>query len=56
MRLHTDDILGGSYKIRRKIGAGSFGEIYLGNIYNILLNILAKNIRTNEEVAIKTVI
>ena len=33
MKLHTDDILGGSYKIRRKIGAGSFGEIYLGILF-----------------------
>ena len=31
MRLHTDDIIGG-YKIKKKIGAGSFGEIYIGKI------------------------
>jgi len=25
--------VGGKYRIGRKIGAGSFGEIYLGNNY-----------------------
>ncbi|EAL70559.1 protein serine/threonine kinase [Dictyostelium discoideum AX4] len=34
--------IGGKYRISRKIGGGSFGEIYLGT-----------NISTNEEVAIK---
>ena len=34
--------VGGKYRIGRKIGSGSFGEIYLG-----------VNVHTNEEVAIK---
>jgi len=34
--------VGGKYRIGRKIGSGSFGDIYLGT-----------NIQTNEEVAIK---
>jgi len=34
----------GKYAIRRKIGSGSFGEIYVGY-----------NLETNEEVAVKLV-
>ena len=34
--------VGGKYRLGRKIGSGSFGEIYLGT-----------NIQTDEEVAIK---
>jgi len=34
--------VGGRYKLRHKIGSGSFGDIYL-----------AKNVQTNEEVAVK---
>lgn len=34
--------VGGKFKLGRKIGSGSFGEIYIG-----------QNIQTNEEVAIK---
>jgi len=40
MKLHSDDILGGSYRIRRKIGAGSFGEIYIGMKY--IFNFISK--------------
>lgn len=40
--------------MRKKIGAGSFGEIYLGIVLYALC-ITAKNTRNNEEVAIKTV-
>eukprot|EP00331_Platyophrya_macrostoma_P023287 CAMPEP_0176453420 /NCGR_PEP_ID=MMETSP0127-20121128/29217_1 /TAXON_ID=938130 /ORGANISM="Platyophrya macrostoma, Strain WH" /LENGTH=92 /DNA_ID=CAMNT_0017842255 /DNA_START=27 /DNA_END=301 /DNA_ORIENTATION=- len=34
--------VGGRYKLRHKIGSGSFGDIYLAN-----------NVQTNEEVAVK---
>ena len=34
--------VGGKYRLGRKIGYGSFGDIYLGT-----------NVQTNEEVAIK---
>jgi len=30
MRLEKRDIIGGSYAVERKIGSGSFGQIYLG--------------------------
>jgi hypothetical protein len=36
--------VGNKYRLGRKIGSGSFGEIYLG-----------ANVQTNEEVAIKLV-
>ncbi len=44
MRLSYDYMLAGRYRVRKKIGAGSFGEIYL-----------AKDMEQNMEVAIKTV-
>ena len=34
--------VGGRYRLGRKIGSGSFGEIYI-----------ATNVQTNEEVAVK---
>ncbi|EPS74319.1 hypothetical protein M569_00434 [Genlisea aurea] len=37
-----DHVVGGKFKLRRKIGAGSFGELYLG-----------LNVQTGEEVAVK---
>ncbi|CAA2966858.1 casein kinase I-like [Olea europaea subsp. europaea] len=37
-----DNVIGGKFKLRRKIGSGSFGELYLG-----------VNIQTGEEVAVK---
>ncbi|KAF8567406.1 hypothetical protein P879_07364 [Paragonimus westermani] len=39
---HKEYIIGGKWKLVRKIGAGSFGDIYLGH-----------NVTTGEEVAIK---
>ena len=33
MRLEQREILGESYAVDRKIGAGSFGQIYLGIIF-----------------------
>lgn len=39
---YTDHILGEKYRIGKKIGSGSFGEIYL-----------AKNIKTGADVALK---
>jgi casein kinase 1 len=40
--LHADRIIGGRYHLRRRIGAGSFGEIYS-----------AEDIRTHRRVAVK---
>lgn len=39
-----DLVIGGKFKLGRKIGSGSFGEIYLG-----------VNVQTQEEVAVKLV-
>uniref|UniRef100_A0A7N1A3G2 Protein kinase domain-containing protein n=1 Tax=Kalanchoe fedtschenkoi TaxID=63787 RepID=A0A7N1A3G2_KALFE len=39
-----DQIVGGKFKLGRKIGSGSFGELYLG-----------VNMQTGEEVAVKMV-
>jgi casein kinase 1 epsilon len=32
-----DHIIGGKFKLGRKIGGGSFGELYLGNYVTYLL-------------------
>ncbi|MFS7895577.1 putative non-specific serine/threonine protein kinase [Helianthus anomalus] len=37
-------VIGGKFKLRRKIGSGSFGELYLGVI-----------LQSKEEVAVKLV-
>ncbi|KAK8290197.1 hypothetical protein V6Z11_D07G242500 [Gossypium hirsutum] len=37
-----DNVIGGKFKLGRKIGSGSFGELYLG-----------VNVQTKEEVAVK---
>ena len=43
--------VGNKYKIGRKIGSGSFGDIYLGTL--ILAKIQGNSIVNGEEVAIK---
>jgi len=41
MSFEQDDIIGEKYKVIKKIGAGSFGTIYLGMyIYYLTINIL----------------
>jgi casein kinase 1 epsilon len=39
-----DLVIGGKFKLGKKIGSGSFGELYLG-----------VNVQTGEEVAVKLV-
>ncbi|CAI0385798.1 unnamed protein product [Linum tenue] len=41
-KLKVDQVVGGKFKLGRKIGSGSFGELYLG-----------VNVQTGEEVAVK---
>lgn len=59
MRSGMDLRVGNKYRIGRKIGAGSFGDIYLGNLVHLKICLLlitlhlGKNIITGEEVAIK---
>jgi hypothetical protein len=48
--------VGGCFRLGRKIGSGSFGDIYLGRIFqNFYFKyiFLGENIVTREEVAIK---
>ena len=50
--------VGGKYRLGRKIGEGSFGDIYLGKSpleILVLTLFLGVNIQTEEEVAIKLV-
>ena len=35
MKLHQNDFVANKYQIKKKIGAGAFGEIYLGKILSI---------------------
>lgn len=32
-----EHVIGGKFKLGRKIGSGSFGELYLGNAINVTL-------------------
>ena len=59
--------VGNKYRLGRKIGSGSFGDIYLGRLldlvlalfplcvilYHLILSLAGTNIATGEEVAIK---
>ncbi|KAH0913650.1 hypothetical protein HID58_036971 [Brassica napus] len=44
-----DLVIGGKFKLGRKIGSGSFGELYLG----FILLVAGVNVQTGEEVAVK---
>jgi hypothetical protein len=54
MNLCPGDILAMRYKVKRRIGGGSFGEIYIGKTFKKRLSV-ATDTRTQLEVAIKTV-
>jgi serine/threonine protein kinase len=46
--------VGGRYRLGKKIGSGSFGDIYLGN-NSTNKEIIGMNIESKEEVAVKLV-
>jgi len=64
-----DRVVGGKYKLGRKLGSGSFGELFLGNViwsffcllvipsfaFVITLLFSGVNVQTGEEVAVKLV-
>ena len=49
--------VGGKYRLGRKIGSGSFGDIYLGMRFPLIIIKfpLGTNTQTEEEIAIKLV-
>ena len=48
------DIIGQKYEVIKKIGAGSFGTIYLGKFLKLLIIVMtAEHIDTKEQYAIK---
>ncbi len=47
-------LVNGKYKVIRKLGAGSFGELFLGRRKGMPLMFLAVDLITNAEIAIKT--
>ena len=57
MNLCPGDLLAQRYRVKRRIGGGSFGEIFLGMFDGLLFFVLniAIDTKTQIEVAIKTV-
>ena len=53
MKSKRGDIIGEEYEVIKKIGAGSFGTIYLGKFLLLFWFFLAENIVSKQQVAIK---
>lgn len=62
----NEQIVGGKYRLGRKLGGGSFGEIFLGELRGVRLGresqradvlgaIAGTNLQTGEEVGVKLV-
>ena len=48
-----DSRVGGKYRLERRIGSGSFGNVFIGTA---LTHALGTNLKTHEQVAIKLVL